>query len=113
MKFANINGASGITPPKHFGMTTFRLLADEPGTDNGLGMSISYYLPGGGAEKGTAPVEMIYFVLEGEIVVESEEQKYVLKKGDAIHMGIGDSRSVKNESEYPASILIIGYAKMK
>jgi hypothetical protein len=50
---------------KHHGMTAFRLQGMDATPAKSLWVGLSMFLPGGGAEKGSAPTEKIYVVLEG------------------------------------------------
>jgi quercetin dioxygenase-like cupin family protein len=70
---------------------------------------MSHFLPQGGAELGAVPAEMVYFVLEGELTLYDEKKnKTVLKKWDSIHIAPGEVRSLINESNLPATQLVIG-----
>ena len=71
-------------------------------------MGLSYFLPQGGAEYDASPTEKIYFVLEGEVtVVTSEKEKIVLKAWDSIHIAPNEGRAIRNETNQPASMLVI------
>lgn len=107
MRVSRLKDAKGITPPKHYNMRTFGLHKKDPNSSENLGLSISYYLPGGGAEFGKVPLEIIYYVLSGEITIKTGKEDIVLCAGDSIHISAGEEREVANESNYPASMLVI------
>ena len=47
-------------------------------------------------------------MLEGEVTVFDEnKQKIVLKESDSIHIGANEGRSIVNESNKPASMLVV------
>lgn len=108
MIVSKLKDAQGRTPDNHFGMRTFSLFDKEPGSDENLVMSLSNYLPDGGAEIGPQPIEIIYYVLDGEMTVVTEEGDITLSKGDAIHISKGERKGVKNKTKYPAAMLVIG-----
>jgi quercetin dioxygenase-like cupin family protein len=50
----------------------------------------------------------VYFVLDGEItVIDSDKKKIVLKAWDSIHIGANEGREIINESNKPASMLVV------
>lgn len=105
MKFAKLSEAAGKTPPGHFDMRTFSLF--QPDGANKLGISVSHYLPGGGAEYGPQPVEVVFYVLSGEITIKAEAGEYSLREGDSVRISKGEMKGVNNNSNNPATILVI------
>lgn len=109
-----VTGASEAvvyTPPAHYDMRATKLhAADEVGGEITLGLS--YFLPGGGANRGAAPIELLYYVLDGEMTVWTDDGKaHVLHGGDSIHFGAGQEREVKNTGYATAKMLVISGAK--
>lgn len=96
--------AQGATPPNHFAMRTFSLFGKQ---DGDLGLSLSYYLPGGGVDMGPQPVEVIFYVLEGELCVQGEQEQHQLSQGEAIHISAGERKAVRNNKNVPAHVLVI------
>ena len=105
MKKASVCGSTGRTPPHHIDMKTFPLFEKSP--DGDLALSVSYYLPGGGVEMGPQPVEVIFYVLDGCITIQTEDGDIPLEKGEAIHISAGEKKGVRNNGSAPASILVI------
>lgn len=70
-------------------------------------MGLSHFLPQGGAEYDASPTENIDFLLKGEVIVVTEKEKILLKKWDSIHSGANEGRSIINQSNQPASMLVI------
>ena len=95
--------------PKHFGMTAIRLQGkDESGTSK-FWMGMSHFLPGGGAEYDETPTEKVYFCVSGEVAVYDKDQKnrYLLKANDSIFIGPNEGRSIVNESNLPATTIVV------
>ena len=94
--------------PKHFDMTALRLHGKEESGAEKFWMGMSHFLPGGGAEYDASPTEKVYFVLEGEVTVYDENKNPILlQKHDSIHIGANEGRSLVNESNMPASMLVV------
>ena len=70
-------------------------------------LGLSHFLPGGGTEYVETGVELIYFILEGEMTVRTKDEAIVLKKYDSIHFNVGDGKEIRNETNLPASMLVI------
>ena len=97
-------------PPKHFKMTAIRLQGKEESGAQKFWMGMSHFLPGGGAEYDyeDSPTEKIYFAIEGEVTIYTKDnQKLVLKKNDSIFIGLNEGRSLVNETNLPATILVV------
>ena len=94
--------------PKHFNMAALRLQGrDESGTQK-FWVGMSHFLPGGGAEYDETPTEKVYFLLEGEVTVLNKDRaKIVLKQWDSIFIGHNEGREIINETNKPASMLVI------
>lgn len=94
--------------PNHFNMTALRLHGKEESGAQKFWMGMSHFLPGGGAAYDASPTEKIYFVLEGEVTVYDENKtQYVLKQNESIHIGANEGRSLINESNLPATMLVV------
>jgi quercetin dioxygenase-like cupin family protein len=107
MKKIELKDVKPYHAPKHFNMSALRLHGrEESGTKNLL-LGLSHFLPGGGAEYDDGPIEKIYFVLEGEVTIVANNEKIVLKAWDSIYIGAGEGREIINETNKPASMLVI------
>lgn len=96
--------------PGHFKMTAMRLHGKEETGAEKFWMGLSHFLPGGGADYAyeDSPTEKIYYVLEGEITIYTKDkEKIVLKKNDSIFIGPNEGRELINETNMPASMLVI------
>ena len=106
MRKIEVKDAKAYEAPRHFNMTALRLHGKESGAEK-FTVGLSHFLPGGGAEYGISPVEIVYFVLEGQITIVSNGEKTVLRQWDSIHIAPGEGREVINETNRPASMLVI------
>lgn len=94
--------------PKHFDMKAFRLQGKEESGAEKFWMGMSHFLPGGGAEYDASPTEKIYFVLEGTVTVYDEAKNpVILRKNDSLFIAANEGRSLINESNEPASMLVV------
>ena len=105
MKKVEIKDAKAYQAPKHFNMTAIKLHDKETGATK-MWMGLSHFLPGGGAEFDGAPVERIYFVLDGEVTVKSAKETIILKRWDSVFIGPNEERELINHTNFPASILV-------
>ena len=106
MQKHDMRDCEGRTPPHHFDMRTFPLVEKQAGQGD-LALSVSYYLPGGGAEFGPQPVEVIFYVLDGVISIETDSGDITLEQGQAVHIHKGENKGVHNRTNAPASMLVI------
>ena len=97
--------------PGHFKMTAMRIIGKEETGAEKFWMGCSHFLPGGGAEYAyeDSPSEKIYYVLEGEITIYTKDksEKIVLGKNDSIFIGPNEGRSLINETNMPATMLVV------
>jgi quercetin dioxygenase-like cupin family protein len=108
MKKVEIQSVKPYAAPKHFNMCALKLHGKDETGSTKFWMGMSHFLPEGGAEFDESPTEKIYFVLSGEVtIITAKKEKIVLKATDSIHIGAGEGRSVLNESNLPATMLVI------
>ncbi|MBQ9031989.1 MAG: cupin domain-containing protein [Parasporobacterium sp.] len=96
-------------PAGHYNMTARRAHSKDMSGSEILTIGCSTFNPGGGAE--ASPVkpgmELVYYVIEGTLTVTCEGQDYQLQAGDSIFFKAGEIRSVKNNTEEQAVMLVI------
>lgn len=109
MKKVEIKNLNTYEAPGHFGMTAMRIQGKEETGATKFWMGLSHFLPGGGAEWAYEDnaLEKVYFILEGEITVKSKTDTFVLKKGDSLFLGPNEGREVINNTNMPASMLVV------
>jgi len=93
-------------PPLHTGVDCRRLQGHEAGPTSKFWVGLSVYAPGGEAAQSPAAEETIYTVLDGELVIRSDNRREILRKHDSVHLQKGTVRSVINESGAPATLLV-------
>lgn len=108
MKKVELKNVSPYNAPLHFDMKAMKLHGTEETGATKFWMGMSHFLPGGGAEWAYdhSPTEKVYFVLEGEIVVKSKDEDFVLKKGDSIFIGPNEGREMINRTNDVATVLV-------
>jgi len=107
VKKIEIKDVKAYQAPKHFNMVAMRLHGTEESGATKFWMGLSHFLPGGGAEYDAGPFEKIYFVLDGEVTVKTPTEEIVLKATDSIFIGAGEGREIINNTNMPASMLVI------
>lgn len=107
MRKVSVNDGVAYEAPGHFGMKAIRLQSKEESNCKDFTLGMSLFLPGGGTEYVKPPVELIYFILEGEMVVESETETVVIGKYDSIHFDRFEGKSITNKTNLPAMMLVI------
>lgn len=108
MKKVQLSDVKPYQAPRHFNMTALKLHGKEETGAQKFWMGLSHFLPGGGAEFDASPVEKIYFVLEGEVtVLDGNKEKIVLGPWDSIHIGANEGREIVNETNMPASMIVV------
>ncbi|MCL1834740.1 MAG: cupin domain-containing protein [Oscillospiraceae bacterium] len=98
--------------PGHFDVRTTRL--HDPGdvNDGVVTMGLSHFLPGGGCEYSSNARESIYYIIEGQMYLESEidtenEVKTTLFAGDTYHCGPNTKKSVVNNGTTACQMLVV------
>lgn len=107
IQITRFDDAKPYDAKKHFGMTAMRLHGQGVSDLEDYWVGFSTFLPGGGAEKGSAPTGKVYVVLEGEITVTSDEGDVVLRKFDSCYIAPNTERSIINASNHPVQMLVI------
>lgn len=107
MRKVELEKAASYQAPGHFEMKAIRLHSVEESNCKNFTLGMSHFLPGGGTEFVKPPVELIYFILDGEMTVKSETETLKLKKYDSIHFDAFEGKEIRNETNLPASMLVI------
>ena len=97
--------------PGHFDVRTTRLHNPDDVNDGRITMGLSHFLPGGGLEYSSNVKELIYYILEGQMYIESElgtenEIKTTLYAGDSFHLGSGTKKSILNTGAITCQMLV-------
>ena len=97
--------------PGHFDVLATRLHNPQDVNSGCITMGLSHFLPGGGCEYGSNPKESIYYIIEGQMYLESEvgtenEVKTTLCAGDTYHCGPNTKKSVVNNGATCTQMLV-------
>lgn len=107
MDVVRIEEALPYDAPRHFGISTLRLQGADASAAEGFTVGLSQVLPGGGAERGAAPVERVYVVLDGELFVSSGSDEVTLGPLDSCHIPAGEEREMANRTNRTTSLLVV------
>ena len=108
MEITRFSDARRYDAPNHFDMRSLRLQGVDVTAAKFAWVGVSHFLPAGGAEMDSGPLEKIYVVLDGEITVElGDGSVHVLRKLDSCHIPAGESRAIRNDGNLVASMLVV------
>jgi glyoxylate utilization-related uncharacterized protein len=109
MKIVRKNQLVKYEPRGHYSMLAQRVHNKEISGSEMLTLGLSWFLPGGGAEfsKVAEGMELIYYIVEGTMMLTTDNETSPLNSGDSCFFKSGDGRSIKNESDKPAAMLVI------
>ncbi len=98
-------------PPKqakqHFLQSGVTKVSQEDGSRR-LHVSVSHFLPGGGAEMYASPTERVYYGLSGVLMMRGKNKdEYLLGPGDTLYIPPGEERSIEVVGTEPATMLVI------
>jgi mannose-6-phosphate isomerase-like protein (cupin superfamily) len=108
MQVTRFADARRYDAPKHFDMRSLRLQGFDASASKFAWVGLSHFLPQGGAEMDAGPLEKIYVVLAGEVTIElGDGTVHVLKTLDSCHIPGGEARSIRNEGNAIATMLVL------
>lgn len=90
---------------KHFNYWSMYKL--RPDLSQRLHIGVSHFLPGGGAEMSSSPLERAYYVISGSILVKGKNEEHLLEPDTLIYIAPDEERSFHNNGTTPATILVI------
>ena len=110
-KITRKNEAYTYEAPGHFDVRTTRLHDPQDVNSGGITMGLSHFLPGGGCKYSSNAKESIYYIIEGQMYLESEvgtenEIKTTLYAGDTYHCGPDTKKSVVNNGSTVCQMLV-------
>jgi glyoxylate utilization-related uncharacterized protein len=107
MKKITLDELSPYDAAGHFNVTALRLCGKEETGAEKFWVGLSHFLPGGGAEYKATLTEKYYFVLDGEITVNTDKEEVTLGPWESVYIAPNEGRSILNKTNKPASILVI------
>jgi quercetin dioxygenase-like cupin family protein len=93
--------------PNHHDMRALRLQGFEEGGPQAFWTGLSHFLPGGGAGPDASPLEKVYVLLAGELTVAAGGTETVLRPFDSCCIPGGEPRTVKNNGNHVATMLVV------
>ena len=98
--------------PGHYDVRTTRLHDPQDVNSGGITMGLSHFLPGGGCNYGSNAKESVYYIIKGQMYLESEvgtenEVKTTLYAGDTYHCGPDTKKSVVNNGTTACQMLVV------
>jgi quercetin dioxygenase-like cupin family protein len=99
--------AKGYEANNHRGYHSMRLHGLDQGGPEKFSVGISHFLPGGGAGPDSSPIERVYVILEGELVLIMDGKEHVLKKYDSCYIGPNEAREIINRTTDVVTILVV------
>jgi quercetin dioxygenase-like cupin family protein len=107
MKLVKREEGAAHAAKRHFLQTGVSKISPEQGSVR-LNCSVSYFLPGGGAEMYPSPTERAYFGLSGKLLVKDPKgNEYIVAPGDLLYMPPGEERSIGVCGNEPATMLVV------
>ena len=107
MKVTRFSEAPFYEAPNHRDMRGMRLQGFNPGSSEKFWVGLSHFLPAGGAGPDSSPLEKVYVVLAGSVVVKTDHDEVVLRQYDSCCIPPGEVRTVENRSNELASMLVV------
>jgi quercetin dioxygenase-like cupin family protein len=107
MEVTRLADALPYEAPKHFDMRGLRLQGFDASGSASFWVGLSNFLPGGGAEMDSTPLEKVYVVVDGEVTVSTENGETVLGRYDSCRVAPGEARSIENRTNLPALMLVV------
>lgn len=107
MKVTRLSDAKAYDAKLHYKMEALRLQGLEASNAESFSVSMSYFLPGGGAEMASSPNEKVYFVLDGEVTIITNDGETQLGPMDSCLIELNEQRAVENRSNQVVTMLVI------
>jgi quercetin dioxygenase-like cupin family protein len=107
MDVTKIADAKKYEAARHWDVSTLRLQGLEASPTKKVTVGLSYFLPGGGAEKSSSPLERVYVVVDGEVAVTVGGKETVLGPLDSCHIPAGEERAIVNKTNRVATMLVV------
>lgn len=106
MKMIKKEEGSPYEAKGHFGCWSTRKMESVKDSRR-LSISLSHFLPQGGAEMSSSPKERAYFILSGSMSVKGKTEEYRLGQGDLIYIAPGEEREVRVIGTDPVTALVM------
>jgi len=106
-KIVRKSEATAYEAPGHFDCRPTRLHNPQDVNEGKVVMGVTHFLPGGGCEFGSNPCESVYYILAGQMEIETEGEKTTLHEGDSFHCGPDTKKGIKNTGSEACQMLVV------
>lgn len=106
MHVTRFNHAPTYSPPEHYDMRCLRLQGREAGPSDSVWLGMSQLFPGGHTSMEASPLEKIYFVLDGELTIETPDGETILRSHDSCRIAPNEPRALYNRSSKIVTVLL-------
>ena len=107
MKLIKKGDGEAKSAKRHFAQSGITKVSPETGSQR-LRVSVSHFLPDGGAEMYASSTERVYFGISGSLMVKSGKgDKYIVEPGDVLFIPPGEERSIETVGNEPATMLVV------
>jgi quercetin dioxygenase-like cupin family protein len=107
MQVVEIEEAGTYQAPGHFDVRTLRLQGADASPVTHFTVGLSVFLPAGGCEMSTTPLEKVYVVVEGEVTIVTESGEATLGPLDSIYLAPNEARAIENRTNKAATMLVV------
>ena len=108
MHIVRFQQAPAYSAPDHDDVVTRRLQGGEAGGADFALVGHSTFAPGTGVPMDAAPIGKIYVITDGAITIEQKDgTRHVLRQWDSLFVPANEARSVQNDGDVPASLIVI------
>jgi len=107
MQVVPIESAGSYAAPGHFDVRTLRLQGADASPVTHFTVGLSVFLPAGGCEMSTTPLEKVYVVVEGEVTIVTDEGEATLGPLDSIYLAPDEARAIENRTNKAATMLVV------
>jgi quercetin dioxygenase-like cupin family protein len=107
MQVIGIEDAGTYQAPGHFDVRTLRLQGADATPVENFTVGLSVFLPAGGCEMSTTPLEKVYVVVEGEVTIVTESGEATLGPLDSVYLAPSEARAIENRTNKAATMLVV------
>ena len=107
MQVIGIEDAGTYQAPGHFDVRTLRLQGADATPVENFTVGLSVFLPAGGCEMSTTPLEKVYVVVEGEVTIVTDEGEATLGPLDSVYLAPNEARAIENRTNKAATMLVV------
>jgi quercetin dioxygenase-like cupin family protein len=107
MQVTRAQNAQPYTAPRHHEVHGLRLQGYDATNTENFWVGLSYFLPGGGADRSATPFEKVYVVLDGEVTVTTDNDEQALGPMDSCVIPADEFRTIENKTNEVATMLVI------